>query len=170
MAQFPLKMNGTDVCTLDELKANFNPADLISYRSRFAAWLRGWDYDEEATAVKALDSGMADDAWLIAVCKTVGISEQELEASRKKLAEAKKLEAEKAATQQEEAQKRKDEQEQKKKLAATPKKSSVNICSRKSPFCDAARKPPLTMEELLEMRENLEKMFKSKGIKLKVKE
>ena len=55
MAQFPLLMNGVEVCTLEDLKKNFNPADLVACRKRFAAWLKGWDYDEEAVEVKSLD-------------------------------------------------------------------------------------------------------------------
>lgn len=137
MAQFPLKINGAEVCTLEDLKKNFNPAELIACRSRFAAWLKGWDYDEEAVAVKTLDSGMDDDAWLIAVCGIVGISEQELAAGRKKLEDAAKQEQEKAEKKQAEEQKRKIEQEQKKKLTPTPENIHVNIRSRKSPFCDA---------------------------------
>ncbi|MBE6374123.1 MAG: hypothetical protein E7055_18910, partial [Lentisphaerae bacterium] len=92
MAQFPLKMNGAEVCTLEDLKKNFNPAELVSYRNRFAAWLKGWDYDEEAVAVKALDPELVDEEWLFSVCEIIGISDEELKASWKKMEEAAKQE------------------------------------------------------------------------------
>ena len=136
MAQFPLKMKGAEVCTLEDLKKNFNPADLVSYRNRFAAWLKGWDYDEEAVAVKALDQNLSDEEWLPAICEIIGISDQELEASRKKVAEVAKQEQKKVEKQQAEEQKRKAEQERKKKLDPTPQNIYVDINNRKSPFCD----------------------------------
>ena len=102
MAQFPLKMNGAEVCTLEDLKKNFNPADLVSYRNRFAAWLKGWDYDEEAVAVKALDPELVDEEWLFSVCEIIGISDEELKASWKKMEEAAKQEEEKVSAKLEE--------------------------------------------------------------------
>lgn len=81
MAQFPLKINGAEVCTIEDLKKNFNPAELITYRSNFAAWLKGWDYDEEAVKVKSIKQSLTDTEWLSAICKIIGISNQELEAS-----------------------------------------------------------------------------------------
>ena len=92
MAQFPLKMNGAEVCTIEDLKKNFNPADLVSYRNRFAAWLKGWDYDEEAMEVVSLDPELTDEDWLEAICKIIGISEDELKTSRKKEEDATKQE------------------------------------------------------------------------------
>ncbi|MBQ7394304.1 MAG: hypothetical protein IJV89_08160 [Lentisphaeria bacterium] len=71
MAQFPLLMNGVEVCTLEDLKKNFNPEDLVAYRKRFAAWLKGWDYDEEAVEVKSLDPELTDEQWLDEICKIV---------------------------------------------------------------------------------------------------
>lgn len=137
MAQFPLKMNGAEVCTLEDLKKNFNPADLVSYRNRFAAWLKGWDYDEEAMEVVSLDPELTDEDWLEAVCKIIGISEDELKASRKKEEDAaKKQEKMKVEAAAKEEQKRKAEQERKKKLEPTPQNIRVEICNRKSPFCD----------------------------------
>ena len=69
MAQFPLLMNGAEVCTLEDLKRNFDPNALIEYRKRFAAWLKGWDYDEEAVEVKSLDPELTDEQWLDEICK-----------------------------------------------------------------------------------------------------
>ena len=60
MAQFPLKINGAEVCTIEDLKKNFNPAELITYRNNFAAWLKGWDYDEEAVKVKSIKQSLTD--------------------------------------------------------------------------------------------------------------
>ena len=71
MAQFPLLMNGAEVCTLEDLKRNFDPNVLLEYRKRFAAWLKGWDYDEEAVKVKALDPELTDEQWLDEICKIV---------------------------------------------------------------------------------------------------
>ena len=100
MAQFPLIINGTEVCTVEELKKNFNPTELIPYRNRFAAWLKGWDYDEEAVEVKALRPDLTDEEWLSAVCKIIGISGQELAASRKRREETVRTEQEKTAKKQ----------------------------------------------------------------------
>lgn len=136
MAQFPLKMNGAEVCTLEDLKKNFNPADLVSYRNRFAAWLKGWDYDEEAMEVVSLDPELTDEDWLEAICKVIGISEEELKASRKKEEDAAKQEKKKVEAAAKEEQKRKAEQKRKKKLEPTPQNIRVEICNRKSPFCD----------------------------------
>lgn len=79
MAQFPLLMNGVEVCTLEDLKKNFNPADLVACRKRFAAWLKGWDYDEEAVEVKALEPELTDEQWLGAVCKALDFPVQTIE-------------------------------------------------------------------------------------------
>ena len=76
MAQFPLKMNGTEVCTLEDLKKSFKPDELISYRSRFAAWLKGWDYDEEAGAARALGQNLSDEAWLDEICNIIGLADK----------------------------------------------------------------------------------------------
>ena len=134
MAQFPLLMNGAEVCTLEDLKKNFNPADLVACRKRFAAWLKGWDYDEEAVEVKFLDLELTDEQWLKSVCEIIGISAQELAASQKKNEATAKLEQEKIAIQQAEEQKRKVEQERKKKIIPTPENINVEISARKSPF------------------------------------
>ena len=95
MAQFPLLMNGAEVCTLEDLKRNFDPNALIEYRKRFAAWLKGWDYDEEAVEVKTLDQDLTDEQWLNLVCNIVGITEQEIVTSKKKADKVKALELEK---------------------------------------------------------------------------
>lgn len=136
MAQFPLLMNGAEVCTLEDLKRNFDPNVLLEYRKRFAAWLKGWDYDEEAVEVKALDQDLTDDQWLKAICEIIGISDQELAASKKKNEAAAKLEQEKIVIQHAEEQKRKIEQERKKKIVPTPENIQVTINNKKSPFCD----------------------------------
>ena len=123
MAQFPLLMNGAEVCTLEDLKKNFNPTDLVAYRKRFAAWLKGWDYDEEAVEVKFLDSELTDEQWLKSVCEIMGISAQELAASQKKNEAAAKLEQEKIAIQQAEEQKRLEEEKQRE----ADKQRTINV-------------------------------------------
>ena len=100
-------MNGAEVCTIEDLKKNFNPADLVSYRNRFAAWLKGWDYDEEAMEVVSLDPELTDEDWLEAICKIIGISEDELKVSWSKIGEQAKQEEERAAAQLEEMEEKK---------------------------------------------------------------
>ena len=143
MAQFPLRMNGVEICTLDELRENFDFNILLSYRKRFATWLKGWDYDEEAAEVKILNSELTDDEWVIRVCSIIGISEQEIEISKEKKTEAEKLaQAESAAKQREELQrnlekeKRKLERQRKRSLTPTPENIHITIHSKKSPFHD----------------------------------
>ncbi|MBQ7394305.1 MAG: hypothetical protein IJV89_08165 [Lentisphaeria bacterium] len=138
MAQFPLLMNGTEVCTLEDLKKNFNPVELVVYRKRFAAWLKGWDYDNEAVEVKTLDQNLTDDQWLKAICGIIGISDQEFEAGLNKINEIKKEEQEKAEKKLAEEQQRKLKIEQKKKFDPTPENINITkICFQKSPFSEA---------------------------------
>ena len=144
MAQFPLLMNGAEVCTLEDLKRNFDPNALIEYRKRFAAWLKGWDYDEEAVEVKTLDQDLTDEQWLNLVCNIVGITEQEIVTSKKKADKVKALELEKLKLKQIEEQQRSIAKEKKRlekkrlrELVPTPENIHIEINYKKSPFRDA---------------------------------
>ncbi len=58
--RFPLKMNGTDVRTIEELRKNFDLEIVLGYfaNGKLGTWLHGWYYDNEAMAVDGL---MRDD-------------------------------------------------------------------------------------------------------------
>ncbi len=92
MPQFPLSINGFEVCTIEDLKKHFSPEELIASRKRFAAWLKGWDYDEEAAEVKALSSELDDKEWLYSASEIIGISKSEVDAAWEKQKEKKKQE------------------------------------------------------------------------------
>lgn len=54
MLMFPIKINGESIRDLDLLKQKLDLNVLLSYRNRFAKWLQGADYPEEATKVQQL--------------------------------------------------------------------------------------------------------------------
>lgn len=54
--RFPLKMNGTDVRTIEELRANFNLESVLGYfaNGKLSTWLKDRYYDNEADAIDEL--------------------------------------------------------------------------------------------------------------------
>ena len=54
--RFPLKMNGADVRTIEELRANFNLESVLGYfaNGKLSAWLKDRYYDNEAGAIDEL--------------------------------------------------------------------------------------------------------------------
>lgn len=54
--RFPLKMNGTDVRTIEELRANFNLESVLGYfaNGKLSTWLKDRYYDNEAGAIDEL--------------------------------------------------------------------------------------------------------------------
>ncbi len=61
--RFPLKMNGTDVRTIEELREHFDLESVLGYfaNGKLVTWLRNRYYDNEADAIEAL---AADDSEL----------------------------------------------------------------------------------------------------------
>lgn len=55
--RFPLKMNGADVRTIEELKENFDLESVLGYfaNGKLVTWLKDRYYDNEAMAVEALN-------------------------------------------------------------------------------------------------------------------
>ena len=84
--RFPLKMNGTDVRTLEELREHFDLESVLGYfaNGKLVTWLRDRYYDNEADAVEQLDPN--DAALNAKICKAIGVdyaddeSETDLEA------------------------------------------------------------------------------------------
>ena len=56
--RFPLKMNGTDVRTIEELRENFDLESVLGYfaNGKLATWLKDRYYDNEAMAVESLSA------------------------------------------------------------------------------------------------------------------
>lgn len=56
--RFPLKMNGADVRTIEELREHFDLESVLGYfaNGKLATWLRNRYYDNEASAVEALSA------------------------------------------------------------------------------------------------------------------
>ena len=81
---FILHMNGVDICSLEELKQNLDIEKLLEHRHNFHKWLFGEDYEEEALAVKKLNTNLTNEQWLDAVAKICGFS-NELEEKTKEL-------------------------------------------------------------------------------------
>ena len=86
--RFPLKMNGTDVRTIEELREHFDLESVLGYfaNGKLVTWLRDRYYDNEADAVEQIDPG--DAALNANICKAIGVdyaddeSETDLEAIR----------------------------------------------------------------------------------------
>lgn len=56
--RFPLKMNGTDIRTIEELREHFDLESVLGYfaNGKLATWLKDRYYDNEAVAVEALSA------------------------------------------------------------------------------------------------------------------
>ena len=73
--RFPLKMtNGTDVRTIEELRANFDLAAVLGYYAdgRLETWLRDRYYDTEADKIEALDK--ASKSFQSDLCAALGVT------------------------------------------------------------------------------------------------
>ena len=68
-----LMMNGANVQSLEELKKNFNKADLLHNRKRFGWWLK-FVAEEEGMfeCVQTLENNLSDDVWLEKVVEIIG--------------------------------------------------------------------------------------------------
>ena len=118
MAQFPLKMNGAEVCTLEDLKKNLDLDALFTYRSRFAVWLKGWDYEDEAAQVRALSPDLSNDEWLKSIAEILEIPSSVLAAAETAAKAAEEAAAEAAAKAAEEVAAKKRQEAAKKETAA----------------------------------------------------
>lgn len=72
--KFPLKMNGMEVRTIEELRERFDMEAVLSYydNGRLTKWLTDRYYDEEAEKVKSLDSSSYD--FKKSLCEILGVS------------------------------------------------------------------------------------------------
>lgn len=88
-----LMMNGANVQSLEELKKNFNKADLLHNRKRFGWWLK-FVAEEEGMfeCVQTLENNLSDDVWLEKVVEIIGC-QKELEQFKKKEEEERKRQA-----------------------------------------------------------------------------
>lgn len=86
-------MNGANVQSLEELKKNFNKADLLHNRKRFGWWLK-FVAEEEGMfeCVQTLENNLSDDVWLEKVVEIIGC-QKELEQFKKKEEEERKRQA-----------------------------------------------------------------------------
>ena len=88
--RFPLKMKGTDVRTIEELREHFDLESVLGYfiNGKLVTWLRDHYYDNEAMVVEAL---AADDSDLnqklmtaLGVAKDTGTEEIDMEAIQRR--------------------------------------------------------------------------------------
>lgn len=77
MLMFPIKINGESIRDLDLLKQKLDLNVLLTYRNRFAKWLQGADYPEEATKVQQLPTTLSDDDWLKEILQIIGLPAEE---------------------------------------------------------------------------------------------
>ena len=93
---FIIEINGNEITSIEDLKANFDVDALLTHRTNFDVWLFGWDYEEEAAQVRELSPDLSDDEWLEKVCDILGVSSATLaNAKNKRDAERKKAEEKK---------------------------------------------------------------------------
>ena len=88
-----LMMNGANIQSLEELKKNFNKADLLCNRKRLGWWLK-FVAEEEGMfeCVQTLENNLSDDVWLEKVAEIIGC-QKELEQFKKKEEEERKCQA-----------------------------------------------------------------------------
>ena len=88
-----LMMNGANIQSLEELKKNFNKADLLCNRKRLGWWLK-FVAEEEGMFeyVQTLENNLSDDVWLEKVAEIIGC-QKELEQFKKKEEEERKRQA-----------------------------------------------------------------------------
>ena len=88
-----LMMNGVNIQSLEELKKNFNKADLLCNRKRLGWWLK-FVAEEEGMfeCVQTLENNLSDDVWLEKVAEIIGC-QKELEQFKKKEEEERKCQA-----------------------------------------------------------------------------
>lgn len=86
-------MNGANIQSLEELKKNFNKADLLCNRKRLGWWLK-FVAEEEGMfeCVQTLENNLSDDVWLEKVAEIIGC-QKELEQFKKKEEEERKRQA-----------------------------------------------------------------------------
>ena len=86
-------MNGVNIQSLEELKKNFNKADLLCNRKRLGWWLK-FVAEEEGMfeCVQTLENNLSDDVWLEKVAEIIGC-QKELEQFKKKEEEERKCQA-----------------------------------------------------------------------------
>lgn len=75
MARLPLIIKEQRLRTLDELRENFNLAELIErFRGgQLRAWLYNWDFKAEQEQVEALPADLPDPKLADALCRIFGI-------------------------------------------------------------------------------------------------
>ena len=71
-----LQMNGEDISSLEKLKQNLDIEKLLEHRHNFHKWLFGEDYEEEALAVKKLNTNLTNEQWLNEVGKICGFASE----------------------------------------------------------------------------------------------
>ena len=95
---FIIEINGNEITSIEDLKANFDIDALLTHRANFDDWLFGWDYEDEAAQVRELSPDLSDDEWLEKVSNILGVSSATLaDAKNKRDAERKKAEEAAAA-------------------------------------------------------------------------
>lgn len=111
MARLPLIINGQRLRTLEELRENFNLAELLErfHGGQLRAWLYNWDFKAEQEQVEALPADLSEPELTEALCRIFGIEGGSKEQALNSLKEEK---ARQVQEQQLEAQRQQEQQRQ----------------------------------------------------------
>ena len=114
MARLPLIINEQRLRTLDELRENFNLAELIErFRGgQLRAWLYNWDFKAEQELVEVLPADLPDPKLADALCRIFGIEGESRTQALNSLKEEKvrQIQEQQLETQRQQEQQRQEEQ------------------------------------------------------------
>ena len=119
MARLPLIINGQRLRTLEELRENFNLAELLErfHGGQLRAWLYNWDFKAEQEQVEALPADLSEPELTEALCRIFciegGSKEQALNSLKEEKArqvQEQQLEAQRQQEQQRQEEQRKAEE------------------------------------------------------------
>lgn len=114
MARLPLIINEQRLRTLDELRENFNLAELIErFRGgQLRAWLYNWDFKAEQELVEVLPADLPDPKLADALCRIFGIEGDSRTQALNSLKEEKvrQIQEQQLETQRQQEQQRQEEQ------------------------------------------------------------
>lgn len=105
-----LMMNGANIQSLEELKKNFNKADLLCNRKRLGWWLK-FVAEEEGMfeCVQTLENNLSDDVWLEKVAEIIGCQKELEQFKTKEEEERKRQAAEKRERERQETERRRQQ-------------------------------------------------------------